>query len=563
MKKHFSILLILIFILGLTPVDFSLAITQNQISSTVSLACTDDGENWSLGSGTIIDSKGIILTNKHVVQDSNKNIMKYCLVAITESISQTPDFLYIAETKYWTTDDYVMDSALLYIDNKNNKIFPYVDIWESDSSSLFFGDEIEVVGYPVTGGSTITYTSGDFSGFGSSINSTQNYIKSTAILEHGNSGGGAYDSNGNYIGIPSMVVRGDLNSMGYILHINSIKKWLSEIVGSNYISEIQAVEVEVDEKGINSTTHYSSDAMPTDLTVATIRLYPIDESDNILWDKELDIDNPQPYSKFFYEIQGLPDSFEDYGLWIPYPQRYGLLSRLLYKISISKDSFEDYDDNIIYNEPSSLVHWYGGLNFQNPNTPSGIGVITGTVSLNEEGIYYIRLGSVKVGKFVPGSNWKNIKSETVYWKYNYQSIGTIQNELNTTDLTPYGVTQKTLSGTLVKSPETTAVFLAVGTTRYAFNNQSIYESWYGDDFSSVQTISINELASYQLVGSVTYKPGSLIKIPSIPKVYLVTDNGVLRWIQTEQKLFDLGFSFSQVQDLSEAFFLSYSVGEDI
>ena len=61
MKKQFTILLIFVFIFELIPVNFSLAITQNQINAEVQIVCTDGQNNWFSGSGTIIDPKGIIL----------------------------------------------------------------------------------------------------------------------------------------------------------------------------------------------------------------------------------------------------------------------------------------------------------------------------------------------------------------------------------------------------------------------------------------------------------------------------------------------------------------------
>jgi len=242
MRKKFIILLILIFVLGLAPINFSQAITQNQISAEVQIVCPDNYGNWFSGSGTIIDPKGIILTNKHVVTDEKGGIIKACFIGFTESINQAPNFgtqtnPNLAEVKYYTsTND--MDTAILYLSNTANKTYAYVDIWNSNSNTLQFGNKIEAIGFPSIGGSTITYTSGDFSGFGSATDGTQNYIKATTPLEHGNSGGAAYNPAGQFIGIPTMVVAGTLNSLSYILSVNSIKNWLAGILGMNYQQEI-------------------------------------------------------------------------------------------------------------------------------------------------------------------------------------------------------------------------------------------------------------------------------------------------------------------------------------
>lgn len=242
MKKQLTILLILTFILGLVPFNFSEAITQNQISAEVQIVCPDNYGNWYSGSGTIIDPKGIILTNKHVVSDQYGGIIKTCFIGFTESISQEPNFgtetnPNLAEVKYYTTAS-DMDAAILYLNNPTNKNYTYVNIWNSNSNTLQFGHKIEAIGFPSIGGSTITYTSGDFSGFGSASDGTQNYIKATTPLEHGNSGGAAYNPTGQFIGIPTMVVAGTLNSLSYILSVNSITNWLSGILGNNYQQEV-------------------------------------------------------------------------------------------------------------------------------------------------------------------------------------------------------------------------------------------------------------------------------------------------------------------------------------
>ncbi|MDO8486360.1 MAG: S1C family serine protease [Candidatus Staskawiczbacteria bacterium] len=239
MRKQFTIFLILIFVLGLVPVNFSEAITQNQINAEVQIVCTDGADNWFSGSGTIIDPKGIILTNRHVIEGAYKNT---CFIGLLESIDQEPNFgtkdnLNLAEVKY-TTTTVDMDAAVLFLDNPNNKTYPYVNIWDSNSSNLKFGDKIEVVGYPSIGGSTITFTSGDFSGFGSQSDGTKNYIKTTAALEHGNSGGSAYNQRGDFVGIPSKVVVGELNSISYILSVDSIKKWIAPLLVKNNKQEI-------------------------------------------------------------------------------------------------------------------------------------------------------------------------------------------------------------------------------------------------------------------------------------------------------------------------------------
>jgi hypothetical protein len=279
MKKQFTIILILTFILGLTPINFSTAITQNQIDAEVQIVCTDGNDNWFSGSGTIIDPSGIILTNRHVIEGAYLNT---CFIGFIESINQEPNFgtegnYNLAEVKYKTTSS-DMDAAILYLDNPSNKIYPYINIWDSNSGNLQLGDDLEAIGFPGIGGSTITYTSGDFSGFGSSSDGTQNYIKTTAILEHGNSGGAAYNSNGQFIGIPTMVVSGTLNSLGYILSVNSIKSWLSGILGTQYKNEVIKQTPVV----VEPTVNIQNDITPPKMSSSGVGIYLYDENENFI-----------------------------------------------------------------------------------------------------------------------------------------------------------------------------------------------------------------------------------------------------------------------------------------
>jgi S1-C subfamily serine protease len=278
MKKLLTKFFVFALVIGLIPINSSLAITNNQLSSEVQIVCTDGSDNWFSGSGTIIDPKGIILTNKHVVEGAYKNT---CFIGFLKSISEDPDFgsennPNLAEVKYITTSN-DMDAAVLYLNNQNNKIYPFVNIWNSNSSNLKFGDKIEVVGYPGIGGSTITYTSGDFSGFGSSFDGTQNYLKTTALLEHGNSGGSAYNQNGEFIGIPSMVMTGSLNSISYILSVDSIKKWLSGFLGNNYKKDIIAEKPTI----TKPVAPLQNDITPPTMSSGDMAIYEMD-SDGVL-----------------------------------------------------------------------------------------------------------------------------------------------------------------------------------------------------------------------------------------------------------------------------------------
>jgi len=124
MRKKITIFLILIFVLGLTPFNFLKAITQNQINAEVQIVCPGQNDTWFSGSGTIIDPKGIILTNKHVASDQYGGIIKTCFIGFTESINQEPNFgsqtdPNLAEVKYYTTtvDNHLLKYSFLKLNS--------------------------------------------------------------------------------------------------------------------------------------------------------------------------------------------------------------------------------------------------------------------------------------------------------------------------------------------------------------------------------------------------------------------------------------------------------------
>ncbi len=120
-------------------------------------------------------------------------------------------------------------------------------------------------------------------------------------------------------------------------------------------------------------------------------------------------------------------------------------------------------------------------------------------------------------------------------------------------------------GSLVKSPEQSSVYYVTNGKRYAFPNDRVFFSWY-KDFSSVVEITPTELASLQLSGNVTYKPGfKLVKITTDPRVFAVSHYGILHWITSEAVATSLyGSNWNkQVDDIPDTFFMNYTVKEPI
>ncbi|MAF14275.1 MAG: hypothetical protein CMI53_05315 [Parcubacteria group bacterium] len=117
----------------------------------------------------------------------------------------------------------------------------------------------------------------------------------------------------------------------------------------------------------------------------------------------------------------------------------------------------------------------------------------------------------------------------------------------------------------VNDPCKAVYYLGDDGKRYVFPNEKTYNTWYSD-FSSVTTISADDLATYMIGGNVTYRPGvKLVKIQTNSKVYAISGGGVLRWVSTGEAAEGLyGSSWaSMVEDIPDAFFINYTEGADI
>lgn len=121
------------------------------------------------------------------------------------------------------------------------------------------------------------------------------------------------------------------------------------------------------------------------------------------------------------------------------------------------------------------------------------------------------------------------------------------------------------TNTLIKASGPAVYYLADDEKRYVFPNQKIYLTWY-QDFSTVQTISDAELASYQIGGNIFYRPGTrMVKITTDPKVYAVGLEGTLYPVASEQAAIALfGSNWNtKIDDLPDAFFTGYSIQNEL
>ena len=165
-------------------------------------------DGWT-GSGSIISPDGLILTNAHVVLPDRYFPVDALAVAFTSAEDRPPQKLYFAEV---LQADESLDIAVIRITTDLNNVsvdygslnLPYIPLGDADNLRL--GDQVTILGYPGIGGDTITLTRGEVSGFTSEAGrGARAFIKTSATIAGGNSGGLAADPEGYLIGIPTQL----------------------------------------------------------------------------------------------------------------------------------------------------------------------------------------------------------------------------------------------------------------------------------------------------------------------------------------------------------------------
>ncbi len=167
----------------------------------------------ALGSGFIIDAKGIVVTNNHVIQDAEDIIVR---------VDGDKEF----KAKVIGADP-LSDIAVLQIESK--EIFTPVKFGDSDRARI--GDWVIAIGNPFGLGGTVT--SGIISARNRSIGLAryEDYIQTDASINSGNSGGPLFDMKGDVIGINTAILgRGGSIGIGFSIPSNSAKKVIDQLI---------------------------------------------------------------------------------------------------------------------------------------------------------------------------------------------------------------------------------------------------------------------------------------------------------------------------------------------
>jgi len=182
---------------------------------------SDEEPISSLGSGVLVSSEGIIITNHHVINDADQIEVALCdgRKLKAKMIGSDPE----------------TDIAVLKIDASN---LP-TPITLGKMDSVHIGDVVLAIGNPFGVGETVT--SGIVSAMGRDhvgINTFENFIQTDAAINPGNSGGALIDTRGNLIGINTAIYSNNGGSMGigFAIPINLAKQVMESIIKNGEVT---------------------------------------------------------------------------------------------------------------------------------------------------------------------------------------------------------------------------------------------------------------------------------------------------------------------------------------
>src|SRR6056297_1741550 len=190
----------------------------------------------SFGSGVIITDDGYIVTNNHVIEQSDE-----IQVVLNDKRTYTAELV---------GTDPGTDLALLKIDGKD---LPFISMGNSDD--ILVGEWVLAVGNPFN--LTSTVTAGIVSAKARNINilrdqqyPIESYIQTDAAVNKGNSGGALVNMKSELVGINSAILSpsGSYSGYSFAIPVNIVRKVVSDIIK---YGEVQRAVLGVEIRNVN------------------------------------------------------------------------------------------------------------------------------------------------------------------------------------------------------------------------------------------------------------------------------------------------------------------------
>ena len=184
------------------------------------------GVQESLGSGFIVDAKGYIITNNHVVEKADKIYVK---------LSTDPDTQDLGRPARVIGVDKATDLAVIKIETSTP--LPTVKLGNSDTANV--GDWVEAIGSPFALSQTVT------AGIISAKNRTidpgasgqfQHFIQTDAAINPGNSGGPLLNMNGEVIGVNTAIFTqsAGYQGIGFAMPSNTVVQVYNDLISPTH-----------------------------------------------------------------------------------------------------------------------------------------------------------------------------------------------------------------------------------------------------------------------------------------------------------------------------------------
>ena len=188
--------------------------------AVVTIESKSDQEGMQ-GSGVVIDGRGYIVTNNHVISEAANNPSQFKTTVVFNDGKEVPANLVGRDPK--------TDLAVLKVDNVDNLTVARL----GDSDKVRVGDEVLAAGSPLGLRSTVTHgiisalhRPVPLSGEGSDTDTVIDALQTDASINHGNSGGPLIDMDSQVIGIDTAgkSLSDSASGLGFAIPINEAKQ---------------------------------------------------------------------------------------------------------------------------------------------------------------------------------------------------------------------------------------------------------------------------------------------------------------------------------------------------
>jgi len=207
-------------------------VASSVADSVVMIESVSDNEG-AQGSGVIIDGRGYIVTNNHVISDAANNPSKFKTTVVFNDGSEVPANL--------VGRDPETDLAVLKVDNVDNLTVAKF----GDSDKVHVGDEVIAAGAPLGLRSTVTHgivsalhRAIPLSGDGSDTDTVIDAIQTDASINHGNSGGPLINMDSQVVGINTAgkSLSDSASGLGFAIPVNEVKTTAETLIKDGKIS---------------------------------------------------------------------------------------------------------------------------------------------------------------------------------------------------------------------------------------------------------------------------------------------------------------------------------------